>query len=510
MGVLCKNILKLIVCIIVFSISGCYANEKYLKDRKTINYIKNELLNKENDKIISELDSIYKNKKDGYIKYYALLLKGRMLSQYGNEEALYKSFIETERYALLHNDYLLLATLYNVLSREYHLAGFKKEQDIYIDLALENISKLPKDDDDKIILEHGILLTKAASYCNEKKYEDALKIYDKVLNVAYKLKGTNIRLLAISDVYYSKAKVYLEMNRYQESQNNFDQSLISIDSLKDTYQYKKNLLGYANLKFKTREYDAAFYYLQLVDVNDKLDDNLKTILYTIYERFYTETNNIEKAYDYNKKLDKLKSKISQVRIASIDGFQKYKEEEDQKFQRGVELQRTRALILISILLLIIFISIAIIYRKRSVLFNNSKKILNIISNEKNVTEVFTPQVTLSDKTKEAIVDKLKYFESSGLYLKKNYLLSNLATDINTNYKYINVVLKEIYDMDFNTYINDLKIKYILNLWNTDEESRKYKLSYVASLSGFSSHSKFSNVFKNCTGVSPSEYLKTHF
>ena len=502
-----KYILNITIILILIFASPTYASHKSFENDKTIDYIKNKLLNKENKKIISELDSIYKNRKDGYIKYYALLLKGRIESEQGDVESFYKSLIETERYAVLNDDYLLLATLYNVLAREYHLVGFKKEQDKYIELTLENVQKLPKDDDNRIIIEHGILLTKAASYSNEKKYSEALKIYDQVFKVANRLKGTNIKVLALSDVYYSKANVYLELDKYQEALNNFDQSLLIIDSLKNTYQYKKNLLGYANLKFKTKEYNAAFSYLQLVDENDEQDVNLKTILYTIYEKFYTEINNLEKAYEYNKKLDTLKSKLSEVSIVSIDGFQKYKVEENQKFEKGVQLQRTRALTLISILILIICISIIIIYRKRNVLFEKSQKILNVISEGKTNTEISVHQVTLSYKTKEAIIDKLKYFESSDLYLKKNYLLSNLASDINTNYKYINVVLKEIYDMDFNTYINDLKIKYILHLWDTDEESRKYKLSYVASLSGFSSHSKFSNVFKNHTGITPSEYLK---
>lgn len=502
-----KYILNIIVIFILFIANSTYASYKSFEDDKIIDYIKNELLNKENEKIISELDSIYKSRKDGYIKYYALLLKARIESQQGGDvEALYKAFIETERYAILNDDYLLLATLYNILAREYHLAGYKNEQDKYIELTLEYVQKLPKEDNERSIIEHGILLTKAASYINEKKYSEAIKIYDEVFKVANKIKGTTIRVLALSDVYYSKANVYLEQHRFQEAENNFNQSLQMIDSLKTSYQYKKNILGYANLKLKTKEYSTAFNLLQFVDENVEKDINLKIILYTIYERFYKETDNLQLAYQYNKKLENINLNKSKVRIVSIDGFQKYKVEENQKFQKSVELQKSRALTLISILVLIVCISIIIIYRKRNILFKKSKKVLNNISEENANTKISVPKVILSDKSKEAIIEKLKNFESSNLYLKKNYLLSNLASDINTNYKYINVVLKEVYNTDFNTYINDLKIKYILHLWNTDEESRKYKLSYIASLSGFSSHSKFTQIFKQVVGTSPSVYL----
>lgn len=503
-----KNRLSLIPLFFLLGIFQLYPFHKQTQEDRTISYIKNELLYKENGLIITELDSIYNNN-NGYVKYFSLLLKGRIESQSGDVESFYRALIETERYALLNNDNLLLATLYNILAREYHLVGFKKEQDKYVELTLEYVDKLPKDDNNRIIIEHGILLTKAASFTKEKKYNEAINVYEKTLKVANRIKDDNLRILGLSEVYYSIADTYLKLKNYDKTKYNLDKALSVIETLKDSYVYKKNLICYADLMLQTNDYEQSLKYLQLINESEENDPTLKTKLYTIYENLYTKLNNIEKAYEYSEKLKKLNSEIIEVRLVGIDGFQKYKIEDEVKFHNGLRLQKIRTIVLIGFLLCIIVFFIVVIYRKREYFF---KKSFQDKSLEKNLEklETSTSQILLNDKTKENIQVKLKEFETSNLYLKKNYLLSNLSSDINTNYKYINIVLKDVYDTDFNTYINNLKIKYILDLWNNDEESRKYKLSYVASLSGFSSHSKFSNVFKNYTGVSPSEYLKTNF
>ena len=85
-------------------------------------------------------------------------------------------------------------------------------------------------------------------------------------------------------------------------------------------------------------------------------------------------------------------------------------------------------------------------------------------------------------------------------------MSNLCAELKVNTKYLNHVLKNEMNTDFNTYINNLKIQYIVKLLNTNIEARNYKLSYLAELVGFSSHSRFTQVFKQIVGKSPSSYL----
>lgn len=85
--------------------------------------------------------------------------------------------------------------------------------------------------------------------------------------------------------------------------------------------------------------------------------------------------------------------------------------------------------------------------------------------------------------------------------------STLVSFLDTNPKYLNHFIKTNYNTDYNTYINNLRINYIVEQLNTKPTYRKYKISHLAKESGFSSHSNFSANFKRVTQLSPSEYIE---
>ena len=113
---------------------------------------------------------------------------------------------------------------------------------------------------------------------------------------------------------------------------------------------------------------------------------------------------------------------------------------------------------------------------------------------------------LSEKTENELLDKLKQFENSKKFLDKNISLPMVIGQLNTNTKYFRQMLKKHRETDFNSYINELRIQYILNKLNTDKKYLSYKISVLADECGFSSHSKFSASFKTITGDSPSNYI----
>ncbi|WP_143885351.1 helix-turn-helix domain-containing protein [Chryseobacterium binzhouense] len=61
-------------------------------------------------------------------------------------------------------------------------------------------------------------------------------------------------------------------------------------------------------------------------------------------------------------------------------------------------------------------------------------------------------------------------------------------------------------MTFNTYINDLKIIYIIHKLYENKQYREFKINYLAEESGFSSPKVFVTAFKKLTGVTPSYYI----
>ncbi|WP_435522232.1 helix-turn-helix domain-containing protein [Chryseobacterium indoltheticum] len=110
-------------------------------------------------------------------------------------------------------------------------------------------------------------------------------------------------------------------------------------------------------------------------------------------------------------------------------------------------------------------------------------------------------------TEEKLLKNLKDFESTDLYLRNDMSLPSLASYCKTNTKYLSRIINSHKGMDFNNYINTLRINFIIEKLNNDPEYRKYKIAALADESGFSSQNKFSTVFKKVTSISPSVFIK---
>lgn len=114
---------------------------------------------------------------------------------------------------------------------------------------------------------------------------------------------------------------------------------------------------------------------------------------------------------------------------------------------------------------------------------------------------------ISEEYKKLLNEKLTAFEDGTSYLKPNLTLTNVASELNTNTKYLSVYISEYKASDFNDYVNRLRISYIIEKLHSDPAYREYKISYLAEEGGFSSHAKFATVFKEILGISPSIFIK---
>ena len=76
----------------------------------------------------------------------------------------------------------------------------------------------------------------------------------------------------------------------------------------------------------------------------------------------------------------------------------------------------------------------------------------------------------------------------------------------TNTKYLSYIINNYRNKDFNSYVNELRINYIIAKMETDSRYLNYKISYLAEECGFATHSQFTTVFRNITGLSPSTFI----
>lgn len=116
-------------------------------------------------------------------------------------------------------------------------------------------------------------------------------------------------------------------------------------------------------------------------------------------------------------------------------------------------------------------------------------------------------LAISAETTQKILAGLQEFEAGTLFNNRNISLSYLAAHINTNTKYLSRVINQHKQKDFNGYINELRVNYIIERLKQDPVWRQYKISTLAEEAGFSSHSKFAAVFKSVTGIAPSLFLQ---
>ena len=106
-----------------------------------------------------------------------------------------------------------------------------------------------------------------------------------------------------------------------------------------------------------------------------------------------------------------------------------------------------------------------------------------------------------------VLEKLQAFEEKSLYLQKNLTQNKIAKRLNTNSSYLSKVVNSYKHKNFATYINDLRIDYVVEQLKEDKKLRSYTIKSIASDVGYKSPEAFSKSFKKINGIYPSYFIK---
>lgn len=172
----------------------------------------------------------------------------------------------------------------------------------------------------------------------------------------------------------------------------------------------------------------------------------------------------------------------------------------------------KVLFLLLIAGVIVLVAVLILLRSHSKNKRLQEIINYIVVSRKNFlkpTLKKTPEkksLNIPEATEKAILEKLKRFEKTTKFTSSDMSLSVLAGQFETNTKYLSEIINKHYNDNFNTFINKLRISYIIEKLRTDPEYVNYKISFLASESGFSSHSNFATVFKSIVGMTPATFI----
>ena len=364
----------------------------------------------------------------------------------------------------------LYAQIYQLQGQNYiALKQFDKAEKSLV--KSKAISK--KDHNSFPYISAGNELRRAAIALEKGNKEDAQRISDQVLEDLKLLPRANY-LVALTQQF--RGQLYFESQQYDQSIESLQSALTAIENI----NYKPlqgSIYG-----------DLAKNYL-VIKENDQ---------YEFYKNKYDESS---------------KSLEEQKKEARRELIQLTTDLTAENNKLHLQKKKTQFYYIVGISLMMLSLMVYLFIRevqKSKTLIKQIRFFRTVNFQPKQIQKNETTskkQLFIPKEKEEEILNGLQQFEESKKYLDNNMSLANLAGDLNTNTKYLSEIIRKYKDKNFNTYINELRIKYLIQLLSTDRSYLQYKISYIAEVGGFTSHSAFTNVFKSVTGMSPNEYMQ---
>lgn len=333
------------------------------------------------------------------------------------------------------------------------------------------------------------LSEKSKNKYNQQKINSLLNEICKILEIDYKqlyLISENIKENKSVNVLvadYQNFEPYISFNKALNfhSEGNFNQSIEALNPLKPFDNKVQNVW-------------------------------LKEEIYKLISQNYKELGDWEQYKVYYNLQNDLSDSINQVKEnARILFVVKVNKKQDEILESKSESQTKWIYIILTAIVLVLIIGY-LWNRKLNISKENFDKKLKEkedklrLETEIKITES-AGKIVIPDKTIHALLKKLDEFEQNEEYLDSSMSLNLLAENLNTNTKYLSEIINTHKNKNFHSYINELRINYIIDKLKNNPVYLKYKVSHLAEEAGFSSHSLFSTVFKQVTGLSPATYTK---
>jgi len=357
----------------------------------------------------------------------------------------------------------------------------------------------------------------------EEKYKQSLEYCNQSIQTIEQLRKQNSKenldyfLIAC---HFVMGDTYTNLKNYIEAEKSYKNALNIIEAT----NYNKNntlsasiYISYALVMVKTGQYKEAYEYINKAkkmsaDTNyGILEDDIQSVL----TEYYSAIKDF-KSSDSLKTL-MIKKKQKDFSVSSTIAQNIIKKEE-----LSVNKNQQKSKILYYIIIGTILCSILIIYIVYEKKNRQEKKFQQVIADltkkqelvyieselipQKNNDKIISKIPFISPETEKALLQKIIEFENGNLYTQKNFTSSNMATLFGTNIRYVAYLLQKYRDKNFNDYINHLRIRFISQKLLDDPKYRTYKINYLSEYCGYSSHSRFAQIFKKETGMSPSDFI----
>jgi AraC-like DNA-binding protein len=169
--------------------------------------------------------------------------------------------------------------------------------------------------------------------------------------------------------------------------------------------------------------------------------------------------------------------------------------------------KNRTIILFTFLIIMFIILLVIVIVFYLKLRGSYRKIfqLNHTPQGKPVHDKISSEIDNNDQKLYLLFTEIQQLmESEKFYLKPSITISDVSTTLGTNDKYISMSVNKFARMNFNHYINTLRIQEAKK--KLLEENTESSIQDIAIACGFGNASSFIRVFKQITGLTPAYYV----
>jgi len=129
--------------------------------------------------------------------------------------------------------------------------------------------------------------------------------------------------------------------------------------------------------------------------------------------------------------------------------------------------------------------------------------------EENGSEAKYERSGLKGEEAKKILDQLlDYMKDSRPYLDVDLSIHDISRELEIPRHYLTQVINGMLGKNFYTLINEYRLEEVKKLL-VDKDHAKYTLTSIAFEAGFSSKSSFNSVFRNATGMTPTQFRESH-
>ncbi|WP_353164350.1 helix-turn-helix domain-containing protein [Empedobacter brevis] len=376
--------------------------------------------------------------------------------------------------------------------------------------------------------EKTFMIMQANALFNEKNrnYSEAIVYRKQISDYVEKLlesDPTDLNRLYLVMAYTQLCYVYLKDNHVPEAQYYYGK----IPALSEGISKEDNYL--LDIQYLVKAMLLAENH-QLKEAREWFDQALLIAIQKKYPSTIAKISEERLHYGIDNKTERQKLlnviiKINKEKLKESDKYSSTELEKKKKETSKVHHQLRNSIIVGSILLAATVVIFVINRKSKKRLKIKFEKIIADLQQKKNAdsTNIFPVATTenntqaskselqiskiMSVEKEKELLQKLMLFEEGTEYTSKNFTFSNFISALETNSKYANYIVKQHRGKSFNDYINGLRIQYIIEKLYNHPEYLNYKISYLAEISGFSTHSRFAQIFKSVTEISPSKFIQ---